>query len=263
MSNLDKLTLNGTTYTIVDSTVGGQIATASAGLANAIEYDSLTERINLKHDNTVLGFVDASAFIVDGFLDNVEVRDVATITEYTIKDGETGESPITPEAYDELSAADKEKYEAHTENIPCLVFTWNVASGKQSINIPLTDIFNPSNYYSKSQVDTLLAGKQATLVSGTNIKTINGNSILGEGNLVIESGSQITVDSELSTSSTNPVENRVITTALGNKANSADLASVATSGAYSDLSGTPFIPTITYDSTNTALVINTVAPAQS
>lgn len=30
-----------------------------------------------------------------------------------------------------------------------------------------------------------LAGKQATLVSGTNIKTINGNSLLGGGNLVV------------------------------------------------------------------------------
>lgn len=257
MSNIDKLTLNGTTYTIVDSTVGGQIATASAGLANAIEYDSSTERINLKHDNTVLGFVDASAFIVDGFLDNVEVRDVATITEYTIKDGETGESPITPEAYDELSAADKEKYEAHTENIPCLVFTWNVASGKQSINIPLTDIFNPSNYYSKSQVDTLLAGKQATLVSGTNIKTINNQSILGSGNITIDPGTQITVDDAMSSSSENPVQNKVITAALGNKANSADLATVATSGSYNDLSNKPFVPEISYDSANTALIIVT------
>lgn len=33
-----------------------------------------------------------------------------------------------------------------------------------------------------------LNSKQDTLVSGTNIKTINGSSILGEGNLVIESG---------------------------------------------------------------------------
>lgn len=31
-------------------------------------------------------------------------------------------------------------------------------------------------------------GKQDRLVSGTNIKTINGNSILGSGNLVIEGG---------------------------------------------------------------------------
>lgn len=34
-------------------------------------------------------------------------------------------------------------------------------------------------------VDSGLAGNQATLVSGTNIKTINGNSILGPGNLAV------------------------------------------------------------------------------
>lgn len=34
-----------------------------------------------------------------------------------------------------------------------------------------------------------LSGKQDTLVSGTNIKTINGTSILGSGNIVIEGGS--------------------------------------------------------------------------
>lgn len=37
-------------------------------------------------------------------------------------------------------------------------------------------------------VSTLLAGKQATLVSGTNIKTINSQSLLGSGNIVIEGG---------------------------------------------------------------------------
>lgn len=35
---------------------------------------------------------------------------------------------------------------------------------------------------------TTLNGKQATLVSGTNIKTINGTSILGSGNLLVGSG---------------------------------------------------------------------------
>ena len=39
------------------------------------------------------------------------------------------------------------------------------------------------------QINGELSNKQPTLVSGTNIKTINGNSILGSGNLVIEGGS--------------------------------------------------------------------------
>ena len=37
----------------------------------------------------------------------------------------------------------------------------------------------------KGYVDTQVATKQATLVSGTNIKTINGNSLLGSGNLTV------------------------------------------------------------------------------
>lgn len=35
---------------------------------------------------------------------------------------------------------------------------------------------------------TSIAGKQATLVSGTNIKTVNGNSLLGSGDLTISGG---------------------------------------------------------------------------
>lgn len=34
---------------------------------------------------------------------------------------------------------------------------------------------------------TALTGKQSTLVSGTNIKTVNGSSLLGSGDLVIGS----------------------------------------------------------------------------
>ena len=41
---------------------------------------------------------------------------------------------------------------------------------------------------SVTNLTTDLASKQATLVSGTNIKTINGNSILGSGDLVISGG---------------------------------------------------------------------------
>lgn len=44
------------------------------------------------------------------------------------------------------------------------------------------------NIYDKSQTDNLLSNKQDTLVSGTNIKTINGESVLGSGNIVISGG---------------------------------------------------------------------------
>jgi len=59
---------------------------------------------------------------------------------------------------------------------------------------------------------------QPTLVSGTNIKTINNESILGSGNISISGGgATITVDDAISNTSENPVQNKVIYTALSNK----------------------------------------------
>lgn len=40
-------------------------------------------------------------------------------------------------------------------------------------------------YYTESEITSLLSGKQDTLVSGTNIKTINGASVLGSGDLTV------------------------------------------------------------------------------
>lgn len=53
---------------------------------------------------------------------------------------------------------------------------------------------------------------QPKLVSGTNIKTINNNSLLGSGNISI-SGSG-TVDDAMSSTSTNPVQNKVVLAAI-------------------------------------------------
>lgn len=57
-----------------------------------------------------------------------------------------------------------------------LVITFNVDAGKQPISIPLSSIFDPSNYYDKSATDTLLNGKVA--VSDYNTYTANTNTAL-------------------------------------------------------------------------------------
>ena len=56
-----------------------------------------------------------------------------------------------------------------------------------------------------------ISGKQDKLISGTNIKTINNQSLLGSGNIEISAPS-ITVDTTMSDTSTNPVQNKVIKT---------------------------------------------------
>lgn len=82
------------------------------------------------------------------------------------------------------------------------------------------EIPDVSNLATKSEV----AAKQDTLVSGENIKTVNGQSLLGNGNIDITSGGTITVDSSLSTTSENPVQNKVITNAINGKQDAGDYA---------------------------------------
>lgn len=136
-------------------------------------------------------------------------------------------------------------------------------------------------YYDKSFIDL---NKQDKLESGVNIKTINNETILGSGNLVIQGGSgggsAIACVSEMgvddtdetdvllyldacdnlivtyangwnSTTSDNKVPSeKLVKSSLDAKANSSSLSTVATSGSYTDLSNKPTIPSKISDLTN-------------
>ena len=69
----------------------------------------------------------------------------------------------------------------------------------------VSELVNDAGYISGGELDTTLQ---------SSFKTINGQSIVGSGNIEIQgggSGGSITVDSELSADSANPVQNSVIT----------------------------------------------------
>ena len=92
--------------------------------------------------------------------DALETKDDKTI--YIISDGGIEHDVIylTQAAYDALETKEQDKLYVITD----------------AVSTPV---------YSTDSVDALLAEKQDTLVSGENIKTINGGSILGEGDIVV------------------------------------------------------------------------------
>ena len=85
-----------------------------------VEYNSQTKRINFKHGDTVLKYIDATEFIKDGMVNDVQIT--------------------TPESGDNAGQV-------------CLIVTFNMDAGKEDIELPLTSIFNPNNYYTKTQLD--------------------------------------------------------------------------------------------------------------
>ena len=90
-----------------------------SGYVASAEYVSTSTTINFKNaSGTVISSIDASAFIKDGMVDNVEIKTISG-SQY-------------------------------------LVITFNTDSGKEEIDIPLSDIFDSSSYYTKTEIDTKL-----------------------------------------------------------------------------------------------------------
>ena len=163
----DVQTLSGKVQTLSGKSVtSGEVQTminvAVSGYPDKAEYSSTEKKIYFKHNNTILPSmtIDATDFIKDGMIESVEV----------VQSGGTS----------------------------YLKIVWNLdgssGSTKKTIHLNIGDLFEADNYYTTSQtsgatqIANALAAKQNSLVSGINIKTINNESILGEGNITIEGG---------------------------------------------------------------------------
>ena len=98
-----------------------------SGYADSVMYNSTSKYVEFYHGGTggtkVFEY-DASPFIIDGMVQNVEVKDVTI----------SGES------------------------VTCLVISFNTDAGHQDINIPISEIFDASNYYDKTEVDAIVSG---------------------------------------------------------------------------------------------------------
>ena len=112
---------------------------------------------------------------------------------------------------------------------------------------------------SEKLVKTSLDAKQATLISGTNIKTVNNNSLLGSGNITIQGGSNVDVVTswEATLSDTKVPSEKLTKNSLDAKADASSLATVATTGDYDDLTDKPTIPSKISDLTNDSDFIET------
>ena len=113
-----------------------------------------------------------------------------------------------------------------------LSFTFGIPRGADGSSVSWGNI--QGTLSSQTDLKDALDSKQDELVSGTNIKTINNQSITGSGNIEINSGVWGNITGDISNQTD-------LQTALNAKANAATLATVATSGSYNDLSDKPTI----------------------
>ena len=115
-----------------------------------------------------------------------------------------------------------------------LSFTFGIPRGADGSSASWGNI--QGTLSNQTDLKNALDDKQDELVSGTNIKTINNQSVIGSGNIEINSGVWGNISGDISNQSD-------LQAALNAKANTSSLATVATKGSYSDLSVTQTIGT--------------------
>ena len=122
-------------------------------------------------------------------------------TTYTVQDlNATKTVELTQAQYDNLSPKDPNTFYIITDATAGDLSNYYTKTETDDLLDTKLDVtaYTPtdlSNYYTKTEtsgateISTALASKADTLVSGTNIKTINGETLLGEGNITIQGGS--------------------------------------------------------------------------
>ena len=213
---LETATKSGLNYSPATESVRSIPAATSttAGIITSAQYTSLTETIPnklIEIEETLEGKQDSGDYALSseiptkvseltndsGFITNSALTDYALKSElpdlsnYALKseipslDGYATQSWVSSQGY--LTSVPN-TYALKTDiptNISELTndtgFITNSALSTYALKSEIPDT---SNFATKTEV----AAKQDALVSGTNIKTINGTSLLGEGNIVIEGG---------------------------------------------------------------------------
>lgn len=181
-------TLTGVTFNGNAATVTNGVASISASIPDVanyfdeVSYDSQTKRINFKHGNTIKKYIDATDFIKDGMVDSVEIA--------------------TPES-------------GTNAGVSCLVVTFNTDAGKEDIEIPLSSIFNPSNYYTKTEIEARDlwepgTGTGSAILKGTR-NIASGNYSVAEGRLTVASGDYSHAEGQTAMSSSDPFTVRELT----------------------------------------------------
>lgn len=211
--------VSGKLDTSTFATYSGNVDTALASKIAGAAWDSTTSHLNF-FDNvsatgTPLTYVDGADWVKDSFLKSVTIEDkeisgetvTCLVFVFETESGETETDIPLTDIFDPDNYINVDTFTAYTASTNTALgnkadttaMTQAISeatSGKadttavtQAISEAVSGKVDTNTYTAyTASTDTALAGKQDTLVSGTNIKTVGGNSLLGSGDVPFPPG---------------------------------------------------------------------------
>lgn len=190
MADITKLRVNGVDYQIRDAQASAYTDTATSALASAFDTKlegkadkaSLPSHIvsSVTYQDTNVGEDTRPSITVDG---TKTVLNLANKLEWdsNAKSLKLYSGNHLLATVDGTSWVKDGMVESAAIVANNLEITFNTDSGKEKISVPLTDIFNPDNYYNKTEIDSKFENVTISdeyVTSIENVKDTNGSSVL-------------------------------------------------------------------------------------
>ena len=190
MADITKLRVNGVDYQIRDAQASAYTDTATSALASAFDTKlegkadkaSLPSHIvsSVTYQDTNVGEDTRPSITVDG---TKTVLNLANKLEWdsNAKSLKLYSGNHLLATVDGTSWVKDGMVESAAIVANNLEITFNTDSGKEKISVPLTDIFNPDNYYDKAAIDRKFENVSISdeyVTSIENVKDTNGSSVL-------------------------------------------------------------------------------------
>lgn len=183
------------------------ITAALANKASTAEVTTKAKGLMSASDKTKLDGIAAGAnkIIVDTVLSNSSTNPVQNKVIQSALDGKAGTTVATQSVNGLLSSADKKKLDG-------------IATGATKITVDTALSDTSTNPIQNKVINSALSGK-----AGTSVATTSANGLMSAAdktklNGIATGATKIIVDTALSTTSTNPVQNKVVKTELDKKA---------------------------------------------
>lgn len=192
--------VSGKLDTSTFATYSGNVDTALASKIAGAAWDSNTSHLNFYDNVSATGnpltYVDGADWVKDSFLVSVTIEDKEISGETVtclvfVFQTETGQTetdiPLT-DIFDPDNYVNVTTFTAYTASTSTEIGNKADTTAVTQVNNALTAHTADTTIHVTSSDKTTWNGKQDALVSGTNIKTVGGNSLLGSGDIAFPAG---------------------------------------------------------------------------
>ena len=177
-----------------------EVNVLTSNFFDKVKYDSDSKKINFTNGDNVIATIDATGFIKDGMVSNVEISESNLVITFNTDAGKEPISIALTDIFNPANYYDKAAMDVKLADYPT-ISTMNTALGEKA---------NATDIYTQTEINNKLDAKANSADLATVATSGSYNDLTNKPVIPV-------VDAALSDTSKNPVQNKIVNDAIGKK----------------------------------------------